>query len=118
LCMSLIKNKVNIFNLIKDNAALTPDSGDVVFHEIDTILNKKEIAEIDFSGIDFLTTAFLNAAIGQLYSKYTSEELNEFLSIQHMAAPDKVLLRIVIDRAKEYFTNKDKFEQDFSDIQE
>lgn len=108
---------VNIKELINSDTALTPDTGSIVFSLLDKALISKEIIELDFNGIEVITSAFLNAAIGQLYSKFKSDELNEYLKVKNLAVEDRALLRKVISRAKEYFNDQkalnERFDSDF-----
>jgi hypothetical protein len=67
---------------------------------------------LSFSGITRMTTAFLNVAIGQLYGEFSEEKLR-----MHMAPPvdadpwHLTRLKMVVDRAKVYFNNKDNVEE-------
>jgi hypothetical protein len=99
-----------IKDIIKGDTAVSTDDGDVVYKEIVAILELGKPVELDFSGINIMTTAFLNAAIGQLYSAFNSEQLNSLLKLVNVAADDRILFKKVIERAKEYFQNKKGFE--------
>lgn len=99
-----------IKDIIKGDTAVSTDDGDLVYQEIVVILKLGNPVELDFSGINIMTTAFLNAAIGQLYSAFTSEQLNSLLKLVNVAADDRILFKKVIERAKEYFQNKKGFE--------
>lgn len=90
--------------------AVSSDDGDLLFRKIDDLIKEKTIVELNFEGISLMTTAFLNSAIGQLYSKYTSEQLNTHLKLKNVAEDDRILFKKVIERAKEYFKNKKGFE--------
>jgi len=65
---------------------------------------------LDFGGIRFITSAFLNASIGQLYAHYSSEFIKQHLSVSNLANDDLILLARVIERAKEYFSDKANIE--------
>jgi len=101
-----------IKNIIESDIAVATEAGDKVFNEIVFHLNNEEKISLDFEGISILTTAFLNAAIGQLYSndKFSSDLLNDYLKIINVQEEDKPLFAMVIKRAKEYFKNKKGFE--------
>lgn len=101
-------NKIDILvNSVIDNSyAVSSDQGDLIFKKIIEVLQSNTKVELDFSGITMMTTAFLNASIGQLYSIYNSEQLNTSLIIKNIASEDKILFNIVIVRAKEYFADK------------
>jgi hypothetical protein len=97
-------------DIIEGDTAVSTDDGDVVFQKINEIVKNNEVAELDFSDINIMTTAFLNAAIGQLYSHYTSNQLNSMLKLVNVADDDRILFKKVIARAKEFFSNKKGFE--------
>lgn len=108
--MTVNSSTIRLAELINDNAALTPNEGDIVFNAIDKSLNQGEQVHVDFKGIEFLTTAFLNAAIGQLYSKHNSLQLRSNLKVENISDADKLLLQIVIERAKQYFADPQRLE--------
>lgn len=102
-----------IKEVINSELAVSTENGIKVFELIDSYLQKKEKVELDFAGINIMITAFLNAAIGSLYGKkeYTPEFLNEYLKLENVEKDDRILFRDVIQRAKEYFADKDTFEK-------
>lgn len=106
---------LKIKDIISRETAVSSDDGDIVYNRIVECINKKSIAELDFSEITILTTAFLNSAIGQLYNKFSSEQLNKTISLKNVANEDKILFKKVIERAKEYFRDKRGFEDSAND---
>jgi hypothetical protein len=101
---------LTIKEIINRDTAVSSDDGDILFIEIDKHIKAGTIVELDFSDISLLTTAFLNSAIGQLYSIYKGDELNNSIKLKNVADEDKILFKKVIERAKEYFANKKGFE--------
>jgi hypothetical protein len=108
--MELPVQQVKIIDIIHRDTAVSSDDGEIVYNTIVECLQKNCIAELDFSGIIILTTAFLNSAIGQLYNTYSSDQLNNALRLKNVASEDRILFKKVIERAKEYFANKKGFE--------
>ncbi|MEZ0005247.1 transcriptional regulator [Flavobacterium sp. 28YEA47A] len=106
-----------IKDIIQSELAVSTEDGEKVFEEIDFYLQKNEKVELDFAGIRIMITAFLNAAIGSLYSKkeYTSAFLNENLKLENVENEDLKLFKDVIKRAKEYFSNREGFEKNSND---
>lgn len=102
---------LRIKDIIRGDFAVTTDDGDSVFKILDGYFEKGEKTILDFSEIYILTTAFLNAALGQLYSKYTSEDIAAHLKLENVNDSDKLLFKTVTQRAKEYFANKEEFEK-------
>ncbi|MBB3590879.1 hypothetical protein FHX08_001223 [Rhizobium sp. BK529] len=57
-----------------------------------------------------MTTAFLNAAVGQLYGEFPPEEIRKkMLAPVDAEAWHLARLKMVNDRAKQYFSNKDAY---------
>jgi transcriptional regulator len=108
---------VKVKDIINSELAVSTENGDKVFEMIDALLQRKESVELDFIGVSIMITAFLNAAIGRLYSKkeYTGDFLNQNLKLINVAEEDRVLFKDVIERAKEYFANKVDFEKNSND---
>lgn len=101
---------IKVKEVINRVTAVSSDDGDVVFKNIIAALAEKHNVALDFDEITLMTTAFLNSAIGQLYSRYTSEELNETLKLKNVAEEDRILFKKVIERAKKYQADKKGFE--------
>ena len=111
LFMVITMGNIKINEVIGGNFAVTTDDGNLVFNLLDKNLEEQKKTKLDFSEVIVLTTAFLNAAIGQLYSKYKSEEISPYLKLINVADEDKILVKKVTERAKEYFANKEGFEK-------
>jgi len=58
-----------------------------------------------------LTPAFLNAAIGQLYSLFSENEIRARLKVTDLEPDDQALLKRVVDTAKEYFKDPERFKR-------
>ena len=107
-----MKNLI-IKDIINSELAVSTENGERVFEIVNYHLEKNEKVILDFSGITIMITAFLNAAIGKLYGKkrYTPTFLNEHLKLENVEIEDRILFKDVIQRAKEYFADKEAFEE-------
>lgn len=102
--------KVRDFTIL--DIAVSSDEGDKINAAITDAFEKNvDILILDFDEIKVLNTAFLNAAIGQLYAVYNSEFLNKHLKIINIKENDLVYLKKAISTAKEYFSNPDLFDE-------
>ena len=101
---------VKVLGIINRDTAVSTDDGQKVFEVVSSHLSQEQKTEMDFAGIQFMTTAFLNVAIGQLYSTFTGDQLKNQLSLTNVAEEDLVLFKKVVDRAKEYFAAKQDFD--------
>lgn len=107
---------VQVKDIVQGNRALSAADGEKIFAIVDEAFEKNENAVIDFSEIKLTITAFLNASIGKLYSKYSSDEIRNLLEIRNLASDELELLKIVIDRAKERFSKRYPDDLDKIDI--
>lgn len=98
------------------NIAVSSDEGDKINMYIRKMLDRYEKVTIDFSDIIIMTSAFLNAAIGQLYKDYTSEELASRIKLLNVSDDDLPLFKKVTNRAKDYFKDKKKFADTTNEI--
>ena len=66
-------------------------------------LRRKCPVELSFEGTTAITSAFLNAAIGRLYGRFDGALVDSLLRVQDMQRSDRLLLRRVVGRAKQYY---------------
>lgn len=93
------------------SSAISVDDGNSIFNKIDKSLNSGLKVNLDFQDTDFMITAFINAAIGQLYGTYSDEFLQENLKLINVKPEDALLFHQVGQRAKEFFENPVAFEK-------
>lgn len=98
---------LKIVNVINSEYAVSPEDGDIIFKIIQSKIDSKEQVVVDFSGIDIMTTAFLNNAIGKLYNLYEKDKLNKYISMRNISKSDLNLIKKVIERAKIKFNKED-----------
>lgn len=85
--------------------------GQIIHDRIAAAIRNKQTVIVSFANVDTLISAFLNAAIGQLYGEFTDEEIRHSLQVTDLAADDLNLLKRVIDNAKVYFQNRKGFDE-------
>lgn len=107
---------IRIYDEVGGDSAISVDDGDALFKKIDSAFSQGLTVTLDFQNINLIITAFLNAAIGQLYSKYTSDQLNERLKLENIKPEDIRLFKKVIERAKDFFNNKKGFEDSANNV--
>jgi len=103
-------NTIRVFDIVGSGLCVSSDDGQLVHDIIAELLRKKNKVIVSFEGVDTLISAFLNAAIGQLYDEFSEEDIRTNLSVENMVPDDKELLKRVIDNAKIYFKNRKPFD--------
>ena len=104
------QEKINVYGLIGGKDAVSSEDGGILFKEIAKALNEGSVVTLDFDKIELITSTFLNAAIGQLYSKHDSAKLREYLKLENVVNGDLAILKRVVERAKQYFIDKEKMD--------
>lgn len=80
--------------------------GDEIYNIIINGFNQGEEVTVDFEGLTTVLSTFLNNAIGSLFKDYESDYLNKNLKIINLCEDDMFILRRVIKRAKEFYSNE------------
>jgi hypothetical protein len=102
--------KINIYEVIGGNAAVSSDDGQIIFERIDKAFKQNYLVILDFNNVDLVVSTFMNACIGQLYGFYPVDFIRKHLRVENLSDDDLIILSKVIERAKEYFADKKKFE--------
>lgn len=102
---------VSIFEVVGSPLCVASDDGQKVYKRIATALRESKNVTLTFHNISTLTSAFLNAAIGQLYGEFGEDQIRALLNVQDMQPDDMLLLKRVVETAKEYFKDPQRFDQ-------
>ena len=98
------------------NQGITSEEGQPIYDMIVSSLSKDEEVTLDFSGMTFLTTAFLNVVIGTLYKDYNSQQLQSKLHILNINDETAARIKKVTDNAKLFYSDEDKFNQTVDEV--
>ena len=94
---------LRIYEIVGGSLCVASKDGQKVFEQIQQALKDGKNVRLSFQNVENLTSAFLNAAVGQLYGFFDSNLLKERLSVTDIEKDDLALLKRVIDTAKQYF---------------
>lgn len=100
---------ISPYEIVGSQLCVASDDGQKVFERIASALKEGRSVTVSFRNVTSLTSAFLNAAIGQLYGAFAQEKIRSQLKVKDLAAADLALLKRVVDTAKEYFKDPDRF---------
>lgn len=103
--------ELSIFEIVGSPLCVASSDGQRVFDRLAAALNEGRSVMLSFHNVSTLTSAFLNAAIGQLYGTFSEEQIRSLLRVQDMQADDLALLKRVVETAKLYFKDPQKFDQ-------
>lgn len=96
-------------NLI-GSLCVSADDGQKLHDDIAKYIRNERKIIVSFKGVDTLISAFLNAAIGQLYGEFPESLIQERLTVEGMEPEDFELLTRVVNNAKVYFENRRSFD--------
>ena len=96
---------VNVLQTIDSPSALTQEEGDLVYQKIIVAFEKGSRITIDFDGIESIISPFLNNCIGQLYGKYDTEKIKEYLDLKNFPKTKNSTLNVVISNAKRFYAD-------------
>lgn len=102
---------VSVFEVVGSPLCVASGDGQKVYERLAAALRRDRGVLLSFRNVSTLTSAFLNAAIGQLYGEFKEEQVRELLSVEDMDPDDMDLLKRVVDTAKLYFEDPRRFNE-------
>ena len=102
---------VRIFDIVGGPLCVSADDGQRVHDKIVPLLHDGKKVVLSFEQVETLISAFLNAAIGQLYGEFPEERIRDLVSVRDMDEEDEAVLKRVVDNAKTYFKAPKEFDQ-------
>lgn len=100
---------ISVYGVVGSPLCVASDDGQKVHRRLAAALKEESHVTLSFLNVTILTSAFLNAAIGQLYGKFSEEKIRTLLKVRDMENDDLALLKRVVETAKQYFKDPDKF---------
>lgn len=96
---------VKIVDVIKSTMADDKDKGDIIFDNVKKLIkNREKNIKIDFSDTDGLNTAFLNNAIGKIFSIKYDERKESKITLINFPLELKDLLEEAINTARDKYS--------------
>lgn len=102
---------VSTFEVVGSPLCVASGDGQRVYERLAAALQQDRSVILSFRNVSTLTSAFLNAAVGQLYGKFDESRIRRLLKVEDMESDDMALLKRVVDTAKQYFQDPQRFEQ-------
>ena len=87
---------------LQTSALLSPDKGKALYQEISRILAKNNHVILDFQGCEYLSSSFLNEAIGKqlINNQWSAAEIREKICWQNLSEDDEIDLDVAIENAE------------------
>ena len=100
---------ISVFGVVGSPLCVASGDGQKVHDRLAATLKQNRHVVLSFLNVSTLTSAFLNTAVGQLYGEFDENHIRELLKVQDMEAEDRALLKRVVDTAKLYFKDPERF---------
>lgn len=107
---------INISSVLDSPSALTQEQGKKVYKLISESIKAGKHVVLDFDGIESMISPFLNNAIGKLYGEFSSDVLNQSLTLENFPPEKNSTLIIVTQNAKKYYQDKAKYNSTLKDV--
>lgn len=102
---------IKVYEVVGNPLCVASSDGQMVFTRLLAAMRENKKVELSFHNVTTLTSAFLNAAIGQLYGEFDEKTIKKLVNVKDMQPDDLALLKRVVDTAKLYFKDPKKFER-------
>lgn len=103
--------RISMYESVGSPLRVASDDGQRVYDRLAAALKADRNVTLSFHNVTTLTTAFLNTAIGQLYGTFSEEQIRSRLRVEDVGTDDLALLKRVVDNAKLYFKDPQRFNQ-------
>ena len=100
---------ISVFGVVGSPLCVASGDGQKVHDRLAATLRQNRHVVLSFLNVSTLTSAFLNTAVGQLYGEFDENHIRELLKAEDMEAEDRALLKRVVDTAKLYFKDPERF---------
>lgn len=108
---------LKIFDIVGGPVWVSTEDGQKVFDKITAAFKAGRAVALSFAHRENLITAFLNAAIGQLYGgEYDEAFLNGHLEFVDISDDDRAMLERAIANAKRYFANRPAYDRAWEEV--
>lgn len=109
---------ISIVTAVGDSVCVESESGQKVFILLKVALSERRTVTLSFFNVEMLSSAFLNAAIGQLYRDFPEKLIKENLMFENLSLSGAVSLKRVVNTAKLYYNDPEAMQKSIDDILE
>ena len=107
---------IMIKKIVGDGICVASEDGESVYNELSSALDGENAVTLSFEGVEIMTSAFLNAAIGRLYKDHSAEEIGRRLTTECLDKFHENLLERVKNNAIAYYSDPEKFKESIREI--
>ena len=101
--------KVVVVDVIGRKICVSSRDGDKLFQSLVPLLDDGKHVVLSFKGVTMIISAFLNNAIGKLYSKFKPDRIDSLLVVEGMSHNHQRLLDQVKESARLFYENPEGY---------
>ena len=105
------KTFIRVVDIVGGPICVSTDDGQKLYEKVASVIRDDTKIVLSFEQVKYLIPAFFNAAIGKLYEEFTEERINQSISFRDMPTGWEDLHRHLMDRAKDYFENREAYDR-------
>ncbi len=109
---------ISLFEVVGSPLCVASSDGQKVYKRITSAIENDRNVLLSFQNVSTLTAAFLNSAIGQLYGVYSEEKIRSLLKVEDIEQDDLALVKRVVENAKLYFKDPQRYNQAIKEVLE
>ena len=102
---------IRVSDIVGGSLCISSEDGQIIHDKIAPLLREGYNVVLSFDRVETLISAFLNAAIGQLYGEFSEEKIRSSFTVRDMSQEDMSLLKRVVDNAKIYFKDPEQYKK-------
>ena len=114
--MTATLSKIRITDITGSPLAVSTEKAQRVHELLVKYLQANEVVELSFEGVGNLITAFLNTAVGQLYSEFSEDHIRKYLRVVDTTPEVRVMLKNAVENAKRYFSDPTPYQESFKEL--
>jgi hypothetical protein len=101
--------RIKVIEVIGSDICVSSEDGAKIFEKLNVAIETDRPVELDFSGVQIVISAFLNAAIGRLVEKNSKESIRGKVTFTNIAHEDEELIDRVLENAESFYADPDKY---------
>ncbi|MDE0041845.1 MAG: STAS-like domain-containing protein [Candidatus Poribacteria bacterium] len=109
---------ISTLEVVGSPFCVASSDGQKICDHLTAALKADRSIALSFRNVSTLTAVFLNAAIGQLYGIFSEEQIRSRLKVVDVEQDGSALLNRVVETAKLYFKDPQRFDQVVQEIME
>ena len=102
---------VRVFDIVGGPLGVSVNDGQRLYDKIFPLLGVGTPVVLSFKDVDTIITAFLNAAVGQLYREFSEDRIRQLLTVADLDPDGAEMVNQVFENAKRYYSNPEDFDR-------